>query len=530
MAVATQTAVETVMNVRLADIIPTPDNSRVVNAKDPKTIALAESIRLNGVQVPALARPHPTKHGHYDLRAGHRRHVAAGLAGLETMPVIVREMTDDEALRATILENVREPLSPIQEAGAIERMQARGWTAQQIAETLGISTATVAKRRNLLKLSKKWRQFLEAGEDGTKGSRIAVHNWPPAYFELIARLPEGVQDGLIKDDWQFINHHTGWTLRDLEKYLDGMQQALKAAPWDLNDAALVKGARPCDHCPKRTSAQPDLFGQDGEDRCLDPTCWTAKKHAWVTRQAEAAAKEHKGLILMQESSWRDEDVPKALRKKQLRNQHAFKRVNAGAAGAKPAMMVDGPDAGKTVWVAEEIQGRGAGKREPGQKMSLAERIKALNKRRQKRAVALFREQVQKLRDQVKKNDIVLNDAKVVTLAVAYGIDPERFPDASAVNAVRKLDYAPVVQRLSYLALDALLKAIPEFAVEQNWERVQATCPILEWDAVVFMTTAEAEIKTPKSIVLEQEQAKLEKKAEKPKPAKKAARKAKGRRG
>ena len=82
---------------------------------------LADSIRLHGVMQPILVRPLPDQR--YEIVAGERRYRAAQLAGLDEVPVIVREVADEQALAMALIENIqREDLNPLEEAQAIRRL------------------------------------------------------------------------------------------------------------------------------------------------------------------------------------------------------------------------------------------------------------------------------------------------------------------------------------------------------------------------------------------------------------------------
>ena len=84
---------------------------------DEAMLETVESVKFYGVLVPALARPHPE--GGYEIVSGHRRHRASELAGLETMPVIVREMDDDTASIIMVDSNLqRENILPSERAFA----------------------------------------------------------------------------------------------------------------------------------------------------------------------------------------------------------------------------------------------------------------------------------------------------------------------------------------------------------------------------------------------------------------------------
>jgi ParB family chromosome partitioning protein len=94
---------------------------------------LAESIKAQGVMQPILVRP--LAGGRYEIVAGERRWRAARLAGLSSVPALVRDIPDNQALAAALIENIqREDLSPLEEAAGIQRLvQEFGLTHQAIA-------------------------------------------------------------------------------------------------------------------------------------------------------------------------------------------------------------------------------------------------------------------------------------------------------------------------------------------------------------------------------------------------------------
>jgi ParB family chromosome partitioning protein len=131
---------------------------------DPATLQeLAESMRHNGVLQPLLV----AKHGaDFELIAGERRLRAARLAGLRTVPVVVREVDAHESLRLSILENVqREDLNPMEEAHGYQRLiDEFGMTHEQIGTKLGKSRSTIANTLRLLQLSPEVQQRIQNGE------------------------------------------------------------------------------------------------------------------------------------------------------------------------------------------------------------------------------------------------------------------------------------------------------------------------------------------------------------------------------
>lgn len=117
---------------------------------------LAESIKQQGVVQPLLVRPLPAGNGNgrYELIAGERRWRAARQAGLATIPAVVREATDQQALEIALIENLqREDLNPIEEARAYEQLATQfELTQEQVAEKVGRSRAAVANAMRLLSL------------------------------------------------------------------------------------------------------------------------------------------------------------------------------------------------------------------------------------------------------------------------------------------------------------------------------------------------------------------------------------------
>lgn len=124
---------------------------------------LAQSIRAQGVIEPVIVRPRPA--GGYEIIAGERRWRAAGRAGLATVPVIVRNVDDRQAVAMALIENVqREDLGPLEEATALKRLlDEYGLTHEALAEAVGKSRAAVTNALRLLRLAPGVRERLDAG-------------------------------------------------------------------------------------------------------------------------------------------------------------------------------------------------------------------------------------------------------------------------------------------------------------------------------------------------------------------------------
>ena len=126
---------------------------------------LAESIRQKGLVQPIIVRPDPSGQG-YEIVAGERRWRASQLAGLHTVPVIVRDLADQEVLELAIIENVqRTDLNAIEEAwGYNELIERYDYTQERMAEVIGKSRSHVANTLRLLKLPDAVRALVQEGK------------------------------------------------------------------------------------------------------------------------------------------------------------------------------------------------------------------------------------------------------------------------------------------------------------------------------------------------------------------------------
>jgi ParB family chromosome partitioning protein len=124
---------------------------------------LAESIRASGVVQPVVLRP--AANGRYQLVAGERRWHASKRAGKATIPAVVRQISNEQAMEITIIENLqREDLNPVEQARAFERLSREfAMTQEQIATRTGKDRASIANFIRLLKLPEEMQNALEAG-------------------------------------------------------------------------------------------------------------------------------------------------------------------------------------------------------------------------------------------------------------------------------------------------------------------------------------------------------------------------------
>ena len=139
------------VKLKIMDIEPNRDQPRKIFDED-ALAELADSIAKHGVIQPRLVRPMPD--GSYQLVAGERRWRASRMAGLTEVPVVIKELSDDEAMALALIENLqREDLNAIEEAQGIKAlMDTLSLTQDEAAERVGKSRPAVANALRLLKL------------------------------------------------------------------------------------------------------------------------------------------------------------------------------------------------------------------------------------------------------------------------------------------------------------------------------------------------------------------------------------------
>jgi ParB family chromosome partitioning protein len=160
------------VQVPIADIERPPDQPRTY-FDETGLEELAESISESGVIQPLVVREGSDG---YELIAGERRLRASRKAGLDAVPVVIREVSDAEAYALALVENIqREDLNPIEEATAYERLKAElGLTQAELAEHLGKSRSAIANATRLLKLPEAVQQMLVEGDLSSGHARALI--------------------------------------------------------------------------------------------------------------------------------------------------------------------------------------------------------------------------------------------------------------------------------------------------------------------------------------------------------------------
>ena len=144
--------------VKIAMVEPNGGQSRK-NFDEDSLMELAESIRQFGLLQPILVQD---KKDHYEIIAGERRWRAAKIAGLKEIPVIIKELTDQEVVEISLIENIqRENLNPIEEAQAYKRLLTEFNLKQdEVAERVSKSRTAVTNSMRLLKLCDEVQQMV----------------------------------------------------------------------------------------------------------------------------------------------------------------------------------------------------------------------------------------------------------------------------------------------------------------------------------------------------------------------------------
>jgi ParB family chromosome partitioning protein len=154
-------------SLRLSDIVPGQYQPRT-RMDEGALYELAESIKAQGIMQPILVRRLSSgdKSGKYEIIAGERRFRAAALAGLDSLPVLIRDVPDESAAAMALIENIqREDLNPLEEAQGLQRLVKEfGLTHELAAQAVGRSRSAASNLLRLLNLAEPVQTMLMAGD------------------------------------------------------------------------------------------------------------------------------------------------------------------------------------------------------------------------------------------------------------------------------------------------------------------------------------------------------------------------------
>lgn len=163
---------ESVLEVKINDVEPNAGQPRKVFDQE-KLQALADSIKEHGVVQPIIVKQDGSR---YVIVAGERRWRAAKLAGLKTIPVVVKDLSSRQVMEIALIENLqREDLNPIEEAEAYQKlMDDYSMTQEEVAKLVGKSRAAIANSVRLLTLAKEIQDMLADGRLTSGHARTLV--------------------------------------------------------------------------------------------------------------------------------------------------------------------------------------------------------------------------------------------------------------------------------------------------------------------------------------------------------------------
>jgi ParB family transcriptional regulator, chromosome partitioning protein len=316
---------------------------------------LAANIKSHGVLQAILVRPSPDgAGGTYELVAGARRLRASKLAGKNTIPATVRNLTDAEAQEVRLIENLqRSNIHELDEGigyRSLIDLRPDFYTVETIAAQVAKSPSYVKGRISLTEL-------IAAAQTAFYDGRLTV-----AHALEIARLQPRDQERALMEC--FPGHRsTGSILKDrkaealtVRQLRDWIEREihldLKNASFDTDDANLLPAAGACSVCPKRTGNNPLLFPEiKNKSLCMDPACHQAKVQAFVQLQVEPWVKKGKRPVQISESpSWQvHTKAPNTLYEGQYRRAER----EGECPHTQVAVVVDGRKAGALMHVCTD---------------------------------------------------------------------------------------------------------------------------------------------------------------------------------
>ncbi len=316
---------------------------------------LAANIQLHGVLQAILVRPSlDGADGIYELVVGARRFRASKLAGKNTIPATVRNLTDAEAQELRLIENLqRSNIHELDEGigyRSLIDLRPDFYTVETIAAQVAKSPSYVKGRISLTDL-------IPAAQTSFYDGRLTV-----AHALEIARLQPRDQERALMEC--FPGHRStgsilkdrkaeALTVRQLREWIEReIHLDLKNAPFDTQDPNLLPAAGACSTCPKRTGNNPLLFPEiKNKSLCMDPTCHQTKVQAFVQLLVGPLVKEGQEPARISESpSWQ---VHTKARNTLYEGQYRHAEREGECPHTQVAVVVDGRKAGAVMHVCTD---------------------------------------------------------------------------------------------------------------------------------------------------------------------------------
>ncbi|MCL5287369.1 MAG: ParB/RepB/Spo0J family partition protein [Acidobacteria bacterium] len=358
----------------------------------------AENIKVHGVLQPVVVRPLPgDAEGMYELVAGARRFRASKLAGKQTIPATVRELTDAECREIQLIENLqRADIHELDEAfgyRALRDLNPELYTVEMIAAKIGKTSKYVVGRLKLVDL-------IPTVQAAFYEERLTV-----AHPLEIARLQPRDQERALAEC--FPGHRSikailkdrkaeAASVRELREWIEReIHLDLKNAPFDAGEAKLLPTAGPCTTCPKRTGNNPLLFPEiRNKSLCIDPSCYKAKVQAVVELRVKPLVEQGQRPVQVSEVPYWQAH-PRAANTL-YEGQYRRAEREGECPTTQVAVVVDGRKAGTVLHICTEEKCKTHGRasryevspqeREQRRKIALAARIQKEARRRILQAV------------------------------------------------------------------------------------------------------------------------------------------------
>jgi len=273
-----------IQNLNIEKVIPDPMQPRKT-FNELLLMELSESIKKHGVLQPITVRKSGNE---YIIVMGERRYRASKLAGMKTIPCIVREYKSNDILEIQIIENLqRQDVEPTEEADAIAYLSEK-YSATEISKRLGRSDNFIRQRLKLAGLIEGLKVFVRNGEM-TISLGVGV-----ALFE-----PEE-QQMMLETMGEDFNAHL------INRMIKDQTYNLEKASFDVADKKLVPKAGSCIECPFNAANQGNLFGE-GKMVCTKSACFETKKSKSFLNLIEKSKKENILLIPEIRQYWADDE-------------------------------------------------------------------------------------------------------------------------------------------------------------------------------------------------------------------------------
>jgi ParB/RepB/Spo0J family partition protein len=384
---------ETIQQLKLELLIASPTNPRKTYDKE-SLIGLAENIKAEGIVQPIVVRTYnwfarnpksslnPTEaeaSAKFEIVAGHRRVLAAKLAGLKTVPAVVRTLTDRQVIEIQITENEqREDVKAIEQGRGYKALvdqlakeqpkATRQSLIDLVAARIGMSVRHVYARIKLGDLSPKVQAKVEAG---------AIE---ASHADLLVMLQPADQERAVKFLFERRDESEGArSVRELKRFIaEDVQCDLSAAAWKKDQVLdFAEKAGACSTCEKRTGANPKLHPEvkAGKDLCLDRACYETKRAAFVKVQMLTLQHEQRDKLKDAGATNAKVQAVQVARLSPVREwqstlskaeqdgvifdgygEDPYKIVKESAACATPAVIVEGPEIGHKRFVCLSTSG------------------------------------------------------------------------------------------------------------------------------------------------------------------------------